>query len=168
MAVVNTKSTIITNADATPVVLTSPRIAGGFLAAEVATVEVAAGDDDTSTFRLFRLPSNAKVVSIRLLNDAITGGTSYDVGIYRTAKDGGAVVDADAFASAVDMSSARTTAFFEAAYESTNADIANIERELWQVAGATSDPSVSYDIVLTANTVGTAAGTISAIIEYIA
>jgi len=165
MAVVNTKSTIVTNADATPVVLTSPRIAGGYLACEVATVEVAAADDDTSVYRLFRLPSNAKVVSIRILNDAITGGTSYDLGFYRTADDGGAVVDADAYGSAIDMSSARTTAFFEGAYEA--ADIANIEKEVWQNAGLSSDPSVLYDVCLTANTVGTAAGTISAIVQYI-
>lgn len=165
MAVVNTKSTVISNADATPVVLTSPRIAGGYVAAEVATVEVAAGDDDGSVFRLFRLPSNAKVLSIRILNDAITGGTSYDLGLYRTAKDGGAVVDADAYGSAIDMTSARTTAFFDGAYEA--ADIANIEKEVWQNAGLTSDPSVQYDVCLTANTVGTAAGTISAIVTYI-
>lgn len=166
MAVVNTKSTIVSNADATPVVLTSPRIAGGYVAAEVATVEVAAADDDGSVFRLFRLPSNAKVLSIRILNDAITGGTSYDLGLYRTADDGGAVVDADAYGSAIDMSSARTTAFFDGAYEA--ADIANIEKEVWQNAGLSSDPSVLYDVCLTANTVGTAAGTISAIVTYIA
>lgn len=166
MAVVNTKSTIVSNADATPVVLTSPRIAGGYVAAEVATVEVAAGDDDGSVFRLFRLPSNAKVLSIRILNDAITSGTSYDLGLYRTAADGGAVVDADAYGSAIDMSSARTTAFFDGAYEA--ADIANIEKEVWQNAGLSSDPSVQYDVCLTANTVGTAAGTISAIVTYIA
>lgn len=166
MAVVNTKSTIITNADATPKVLTSPRISGGYVAAEVATVEVAAGDDNDSVYRLFRLPSNAKVLSVRILNDAITAGTDYDLGIYRTAADGGAVVDVDAFADAIDMSSARTTAFFDAAYELN--DIANIEKELWQNAGLTSDPSVQYDICLTGVTVGTAAGTISAIIQYIA
>jgi hypothetical protein len=166
MPVENRKSTIVSNADAVPVVLTNPRISGGYVASAVATVEVAAADDDTSQYRLFRLPSNAKVLSIRILNDAITGGTSYDLGVYRTAKDGGAVVSVGAFGTAIDMSSARTTAFFEGAFEAQ--DIANIERELWQTAGLTADPSVQYDIVLTANTVGTAAGTISAIVQYIA
>lgn len=166
MAVVNTKSTIVGNADAVPAVLTSPRIAGGHLRAQVATVEVAAADDDTSVFRLFRLPSNAKVTSVQVFNDAITGGTSYDVGLYRTAADGGAVVDADAFASAVDMSSARAAAGpLNLTFEAQNID--KIEQELWQVAGATSDPGVMYDVALTANTVGTAAGTISAVVEYI-
>ena len=110
MPVENRKSTIVGNADAVPAVLTSPRIAGGHLRAQVATIEVAAADDDTSVYRLFRLPSNAKVTAIMVFNDAITGGTSYDVGLYRTAADGGAAVDVDAFASAVDMSSARAAA----------------------------------------------------------
>jgi hypothetical protein len=166
MPVENRKSTIVGNADAAPAVLTSPRIAGGHLRAQVATIEVAAADDDTSVYRLFRLPSNAKVTSISVFNDAITGGTSYDIGLYRTAADGGAAVDVDAFASAVDMSSARASAGpLNVTFEAQNID--KIEQELWQVAAATTDPSIMYDVALTANTVGTGAGTISAIIEYI-
>jgi hypothetical protein len=166
MAVENKKSTIVGNADAVPAVLTSPRIAGGHLRAQVATVEVAAADDDTSVFRLFRLPSNAKVTAFSLFNDAITGGTSYDIGLYRTAADGGAAVDVDAFASAVDLSSGRAASGpLVATFEAQNID--KIEQELWQVASLTTDPGVMYDVALTANTVGTGAGTISAIIEYI-
>lgn len=167
MAVVNTKSTIITNADATPKVLNSPRLMGGMVRAQVATVEVAAADDDTSVYRLFRIPSNAVILRLALFNDAITGGTSYDLGLYRTAADGGAVVDADNLGAAIDLSSARTAAGpLEATFEA--ADINTIELEAWdRVSGLTADPNVQYDIALTANTVGSGAGTISAYLLYV-
>lgn len=164
MAVANTKSTFITNADATPSVLTRPSIAGGKKQCIVGTVEVAAADDDGSVFRFARVPSNAVITSIKVFCDAITSGTSYDCGLYRTANDGGAVVDADAFASAVSLASAITTGT-EIRFEA--ADINTIEKRVWEMAGATADTLYDYDICLTANTVGSAAGTISLAVEYV-
>lgn len=165
MAVANTKSTAITNADATPPVPTNRAIAGAPILISKGVVEVAAADDDNSVYRIARLPSNAVIHSIRILNDAITGSTSWDVGIYRTAEDGGAVVDDDLFASAVDIN-AGTTAWLELRYEAaTTAVIDHAERPLWYIAdlGAAtyaSDPNLQFDLCLTANTVGSAAGTI--------
>jgi hypothetical protein len=109
MAVVNFKSTMITNADATPLVR-SPRYLTGTKPNFAETkVSVAAGDDDTSVFRVIRVNSNAYIFNLFVTNTAITGGTSYDLGVYQTAANGGAVVDADLFGAAVDMSSARVT-----------------------------------------------------------
>lgn len=164
MAVVNTKSNAITNADASPRVANSSYLEAGLLRNSCGTVEVAAADSDGSVFRFVRLPSGARIKSIRVFADAITGGTSFDCGIYRNALDGGAVVDADAFASAVDLS-AGSTSGVELVFEAQ--DIANIEKRLWEVAAATADPFYEYDICLTANTVGTAAGTISLSVDYV-
>lgn len=158
MGVVNTLSTAITNGDATPKVLSNPYYDGGVLRTSVGTVEVAAADSDTSTFRFVRLPSGARINSIKVFCDTITAGTSFDCGIYKTAADGGAVVDADAYASAVDLSTAITSGT-EIAFEAR--DIANVQKRMWEDAALTSDPFIDYDIVLTANTVGSAAGTIS-------
>ena len=55
MAVVNTKSTAISNADASPAVLNNPRVVNGFLRESVGTVEVAAGDDNDSVFYSVRV-----------------------------------------------------------------------------------------------------------------
>lgn len=159
MGVVDTQSTAITNANATqPRVINPSYLAGGSLRMSIGYVEVAAADSDASTYRFVRLPSNAVIFRLEILNDAIAGGTSYDAGLYKTAAAGGAAVDADVFATAIDMSVARTLpqdAMFEVL------DIANVEKRLWELAGLTADPMCEYDVVLTANTVGSAAGTIA-------
>lgn len=175
MGVVNTLSNLITHADAKPSTLSSRALAGAHPKRAVSTVEVAAADSDTSTYRFFRLPSSAVVTSLVVFCDAITAGTSFDFGLYlATAADGtaGAAIDVDCFASAVDLSTA-ITAGTQIRFESAanGGDIANIEKALWQLDGLvntrTSDPNLYYDIVATANTVGSAAGTISLIVEWI-
>ena len=163
MGVVNTLSNAITNADASPRVPNSSYIEGGILRASVATVEVAAADSDGSVYRFFRLPSGARIHKMMVFCDAITSGTSFDCGIYQTAANGGAVVDADAYASAVDLSSAITTGT-NIQFEARNID--KIEKRVWEDAGLSADSYREYDICLTANTVGSAAGTISMLLEY--
>lgn len=158
MAVVNTKTTQITNGDAGPTTLTNNQIVCGRVLSAVGTLEVAAADDDTSTFRFVRVHSSWLILSIRVYCDALTSGTSYDCGLYQTAANGGAVVDVDAFASAVSLASAITTGT-EIRFEAS--DIASIEKPVWEIAGLTSDPNRWYDVVLTANTIGSAAGTIT-------
>lgn len=168
MAVANTKSTTITNLDATPPQLTNRAIAGADLKISIGICEVLAADDNGSVYRFARLPSNAVIHAIEFRGDAITAATDYDCGVYQTALNGGAVVDADLFASAIDInagvagSAASTLMRWEAA---TTAVIDFAEYRLWQLldAGAAtlaSDPNLQYDICLTGNTVGTAAGTL--------
>jgi len=172
MAVANTKSATITNADASPKVLNDAALERGRKFIATGICEVLAADDDNSVYRFVRVHSSWKVRSIKIRNDAITGATSYDCGIYRTAADGGAVVDADLFASAVDISAG--LAGTEIRYEAgTTAVIDYAEKPVWFIAdiGAatyTADPDFWYDICLTANTVGSAAGTIFLEVEYTA
>ncbi len=158
MAVVNTKSTIVTNKDATPPKANDNVLDGGRLKGFHATVEVAAADDDGSTLRMFRVHSSWLISRLEVFNDAITAGTSYDVGLYQTAENGGAVKAATAYASVVDMSTARVVPL-DVTFEARNID--QMEKRVWQDAGDASDPNRFYDVVLRANTIGTAAGTIS-------
>ena len=166
MAVVNTKSTAISNADASPAVLNNPRVVNGFLRESVGTVEVAAGDDDTSVFRFVRVPSNARISTVEIACDAITGGTDYDVGVYDTAAAGGAVVSVNLFGDAIDLSSA--LAFTDVTYETTPTNKSKVDQELWQLLGLTSDPAKFYDICATGVTVGSGAGTISMRVRFAA
>jgi hypothetical protein len=132
----------------------------------VATVAVASGDDDGSVYRLFAgVPSNLVPVMITVHNTAITAGTDYDLGLYKT-KDG-AVVDKDILADGLDMSSARTIATLNNAGMTTVA-IANGTQDLGTLSAQT-DPDMAYDVCLTANTVGSAAGTIrvTAVFAYL-
>jgi hypothetical protein len=164
MAVVNTKSTNITNADTSPPVLNDVTVYGGRIRSQCGTVEVAAGDDDTSVFRFARVPSNARIISIKRYNDAIANATVYDVGLYKTAADGGAVVLVNAYANDVDIS-AGTVAGVEQAFTTRNID--KIANKVWQDAGLSADSKIEYDICLTGATVGTAAGTISLEVQYV-
>lgn len=157
MAVVNTKSGLVTNADASPRVLTQGHVVGT-PRFSVGLVEVAAADDDTSVYRMLRMRSSDRIDRLLLLNDAITGGTSYDLGVYETAMNGGAAVDVDLFASAISMASARTEPL-DVTHENLNID--QCTKQLWELLGLTADPVKEYDIAFTANTVGSAPGTIA-------
>lgn len=164
MAVVNTKSTAITNRDSKPVTLTNAHLVRGTLFEAVGTVETAAADDDGSVYRFARVRSSDRIATIMLANDAITSGTDYDCGIYRTASDGGAVVVKDVFADGLDLSSA--SAFRDVAYHDQAADISEVQMRVWERLGLTADPMIEYDVCLTANTVGSAAGTLSMRVQY--
>ncbi len=163
MAVVNTKSNGITNADATPMVRSARALVGAPLLSMVATLAVAAGDDDTSVYRFCRLPSNAVIMKIDLLNDAITDGTVYDVGLYQTAANGGAVASVNCFANDVDLSSARV-APLDVLHQAL--DINKAEKRLWEVLALPVDSGCEYDLCLTGATVGTAAGDITLKVYY--
>lgn len=158
MGVVNTKATAITNADATPRVPNNSYIETGMVRSSVGTVEVAAADSDTSTFRFVRLPSNARLHSIKVYCDAITGGTVYDLGLYDIAAAGGAVISQNCYANDQDLSTAITVGT-EVLFQAK--DVANIEKRVWEDAGLSTDPFKEVDLVYTGSTVGTGAGTIS-------
>lgn len=161
MAVANTKSTIITNGDATPPVPSLSAINRGRLMEQVGYVEVAAADDDNSVYRFCRIPANARISQVLIKNDAITGGTDYNLGVYATAEDGGAAVDDNALADALDLSSARAVYTDLTAIAEEDG-----EKKLYELAGVSADPGTDYDVCLTGITVGTAAGTIAVIVRY--
>lgn len=165
MAVENTKANAILNADADPPVTNNVVLEHGLMRENAGTVEVAVADDDGSVYRMCRVPSNARISSIQVANDAITGGTDYDIGVYQTQENGGAVVDKDEFASAVDLSSALP--FTEYLNEAAAAEHADTEKPLWAKLGLSGDPSVFYDISLTGNTVGGGAGSLSMKLKYV-
>lgn len=165
MAVANTKSTAITNDDASPKVLNQPYIDSAVIKEKVGTVETAAADDDGSVYRLVRVRSSCRITSLLVANDAITAGTAFEMGVYQTALNGGAVVDADIFASAVDLSSA--LGWTEYINEATATDKDKVEKRLWELLGLTVDPQRDYDICLTGTTVGSAAGTISMKVRFV-
>lgn len=164
MATANTKSTAVSNRDNR--ILTDGHLTKGVVLEAVGTVEVAAADDDTSVYRLGRLRSSDRLAQLLVANDAITGGTVFDFGLYRTAADGGAVVSVELFASNVDLSSA--VAFRDLLYEATPTNIDKVEKRLWELLGLSADPQIDYDVCATGATVGSGAGTISAIMRYVA
>lgn len=133
---------------------------GAHLLTSIVTFEVAAADDNGSVYRLIKgLPGNMVPVKIDIICDAITAGTDYDLGFYQT--DLGAAVDQDCLADGLDLSSAATKNGL------VTVDAASLGKKVYELAGHTADSQLaSYDLALTANTVGTAAGTITAIVYF--
>jgi hypothetical protein len=167
MAVVAVKSTLVTNADALPAVLNNPRVDGGFERIEVATVAITSGDDIASTYRMFRVPSNAVMTDLRIYSPDIGTTTIADIGLYRTAKDGGAVQDADFFASALSLKDGALNGT-DVLHEAAVFTIANSGKELWDALGLTSDPSVFYDVAFTLTAAADATATVKLIGRYTA
>lgn len=168
MAVVNTKSAGITNADAGT--LSNARVINARIHEAIGTAEAANGDSIGSTYRLCRVPSNARISRILLSCDAITTCAG-DVGVYRTAGDGGAVVDADHFASAQSLAAALVNQ--DVSHEADAADagagfgLADVEKPLWQTLGLTADPFVLYDIAVTLTAAAGSAGTIGLRVQFV-
>lgn len=165
MAVVAVKSTLITNADATPAVLNSPRVDGAFERVKVATAAITSGDNTGSTYRMFRVPSNAVVTDLRIYSPDIGTTTIADIGLY--AADGGAVADADFFASALSLKDGALNGV-DVLHEAAVFTIANSGKELWDALGLTSDPSVFYDVALTLTADADATATVKLIGRYTA
>ena len=167
MAVEARKSSLVTNADAVPAVLNNPRVDGGFERIEVSTVEIVNADSIASTYRMFRLPSNAVVTDLRIYSPDIGTTTITDIGLYRTAKDGGAVVDADFFASALSLKDGALNGT-DVLHEAAVFTIANSGKELWSALALTSDPGVFYDVTLTLTAAADATGTVKLLGRYTA
>ena len=164
MAVVNTKAAVVTNGDATPVDLSSGFLSNGRLREVIGTLEAVSGDSIGSTYRLGRVFSSVRISQVLLKCDAITTCAA-DIGVYKTAADGGAAVDADLFASAQSLATALTGT--DVTHESGVFGVEDVEQQLWQALGLSADPKIWYDIVATLTAAAGSAGTISLAVRYV-
>lgn len=164
MAVVTVKSAAITNRDASPPVINNGRVERGGLKSSIGLCAFASGDSIGSKAILASIPSSAFVRDVVIECDAITTCAA-DVGVYRNTVDGGAVVDADFFASAQSLASAlKRTSIIDESGVNTKA---NQQLPLWQAVGLTSDPQTTLDIVATLTAAAGSAGSISADVIYV-
>jgi hypothetical protein len=138
-------STIISNRAATPRVANDPWNDAKIKTTGVGSVEVSASEDVGDELRFFRVRSNAVIKQVLLSCDAVTGTGAMDVGIYQTDDNGGAVVDADHFASAQVVTSALVDS--NIAHESGVYGIEDKNKPLWEALGLSEDPQIWYDVV---------------------
>lgn len=162
MAVVNRKSTALTNRDVAPRINNPSHLQGGARLQARATFAVANGDSIASTFRIVQVPTNAIINSIRLFCDALTSGAA-SVGLYRTTDNASAVVLAAAYATGQTIAAA-ITAGTELAFQSRS--IGNVEKRVWEDAALTVDPGGYLDLVATLTLATTAGGNMSFIVDY--
>jgi hypothetical protein len=160
----NANSDLVTNFVAVPQVLNPAQQLQGVKRIAQGTVALASGDlGANDTVMLAPIPSNASITSIKLFNDALDSGTTNtaDVGLYTTAL---AVVDADAYASAITSLRSAVTTGTEVAFEAR--DINKMGQKVWQDAGLSSDPALTYFVGIGFPAAGNTAGDLSFIIEY--
>jgi hypothetical protein len=133
-----------------------PNKAGGSraLISAFQSFAVAAGDDDGSVYRIGKINSNAMIYDIVIACTAITGGTDWDLGLYDV--DFGPVVDKDLFMDGQTFATASRTINGMSAVTVTN-----LNKRVYELLGLPSDPLKQYDLALTANTVGTANGSVT-------
>ena len=162
MANVNTD--IVTNFVTVPQVLNPSQQLHGVKRIAQGTIALAAGDLSASdTVMLAPIPSNASITSIKLFNDDLDSSTviTADVGLY---KQDLSVVDADAYASAITDLRAAVKTGTEVAFEAR--DINKMGQKVWQDAGLSSDPALTYFVGIGFPAAGNQAGDLSFIIEY--
>lgn len=165
MATVTTSSTVITNRDAVPPVLSNSNISNGTLREESANFAIATSDNIGSKWRLCRVPSNARVSQVLL--SCTSSGTvgSVNLGIYKATRDNGSVVEADLFCGTKVLTTALKNS--DVAHDSVKYDYTETEKMLWQVAGASVDPKTEYDVVMELIAVISSATTGNVKIRYV-
>jgi hypothetical protein len=178
------KGVEIAKLDSTPRTLLEPGSAVGKHRVFSDTKSVTTGDiDNDDVVIMAEVPSNAKVSSIMLYNDDLDSNGSptlaANVGLYNggtkfndtdgseTLYEADAVIDEDAYASAITTLQAANTSGVEVSFEAR--DINAVANHVWEDAGLTSDPKVPLRIALTMSNVAAtaAAGDITMVVTYI-
>lgn len=145
-------STPITNRDATPRVPNTSFLDNGILRVSRGSATVTSGATTGSVYPLAGVPSNCRIVSVKLNNPAGSASSAFDIGVYKNASSGATATgvtagDADFFATAVACTSANVD--LDVTGESTTYTNAKREQPLWQAIGLTADPGGTLDIALT-------------------
>lgn len=173
-AVVNTKSTTITNRDATPPVLNDGRLERGSLRSSFQSVAVGAADSATSYYPLVQVPTTAMVRGV--LKTSVTGMTTLagDVGVYKTTANSAGVTTGVAANTGSGSIFAAATSF---ATKQDRVDVTNtsttyptdkMEQPLWQAIGLSADPGGYFDIGVKVTTANTgAAGRLGLEVQYV-
>jgi len=151
-------TTLVSNFEATPQVITEAHSLHGVLRVAQGTVALAAGDStDNDIVMLAPIPSNASITALKIASDSLGGSCTFNVGLYTT---GGTVVDEDVYATLVADEGAMTDVRSEA-------DITTVGQQVWEDAGASSDPGGYYYVAVTFSATGGSAGDMSFVIEYV-
>jgi hypothetical protein len=133
---------------------------GRVLAIASGAIAVANGDSINSKHYLGKLPSSAILIpSMCILHHgSITSLNDYDIGLELN----GAVIDADALADGLDLTSAGTKSAVAAV------PLANLGQRVWQLPnlGYTSDPAVEFDVVGLLKVASGAASNVAAFLGY--
>jgi len=147
----------------------SPKKEGSKVAAAISKVAILAADTDASVYGMVALPGGAIVKDIKLVCSEITAGTDYDIGLYRMDADGtiGAVIEKDTFLDGQTMAVAIARGAEITGISAIS--LADSDKTVAELAAAVSglvEKDPRYCLALTANTVGSADGTIVVFTDF--
>lgn len=166
MAVVNIKSTLVSNYDAQPRVLSNSLEAGGGVEETVGIVAVGATDTAASVYRVGFISSGVRISDVEIMNDSLTTGTSYKFGVALNTQDGGALPAAlsDAiFGSVVNLVTLRNTwtSIYFPSILGAGGLVANTRLRIWELLGFTADTFKEYHLIMTGVTASTVGGNVA-------
>lgn len=166
MAVVNLKSTAVTNADASTMTANKLGIDGGKVKSRVGLASIANGDSLNSTYRLMRIKSSDYPKALKISSPDIGITTACKIGLSDVAAvNSGAAVDDDFFTASLSLNAG---AIAETNVLNGNViTLANSEKPIWELLGLSADPGKWYDVVLTLTGAADAAGVAKAELEYV-
>lgn len=148
-------STVISNRDASPKVLTDSYVSGGDVKESEGYIQTHGAADGIGTvYRFCTVPSNSRVSAVDITNDSLGTNCAMSLGVYwPTFTPLGAglavgiantVIHTTLFTSALAMSASATQT--NVINSSGVNGIASQELPLWQAAGLASDPGIDLDI----------------------
>ena len=174
MATEAIKSTPITNLDASPPVRNTAGVGGGSpLLYKDGSCVFADTKTSGSTYQMVRLPANAIVKRVWACIDTAVTTFTVDIGVYYgsgvdvPSAVRGTVLDADLFGSAVALASIVVPTQYTMEAAAAALIISDMFLPLWNLAGLTSDPGYSLDIVLTNTATNDTTSTVYLAVEYI-
>ena len=128
--------------------------ADGEFTGDMDFVSSVAADSIGSTYKLLTVPSNCRLHSLQMYNDAQGASAACSVGVYypqflpSNIPLSGTAVNAAFFASGYSAASA-STGWVDILNQSGSNTIAKQQQNLWQALGLTADPICEFDIVIT-------------------
>ena len=157
--------------------LSSAALVGGVpVIRAIQSFAIGASDSASSVYRVFKgIPSDAIVLSIKILNEAVAGVTAGLIGLYNVLDfDGkGAIIGSgNQLCAGFNFSSANIIANVPAE-ALTAVAVANREKQLWELASQTQAPGAAgpkapaYDICLTMASMTTNTANICVIMDYV-
>jgi hypothetical protein len=151
-------STLITNRDATPKVLTDSFIANGVLSQGYGWVFTGGTDVAGTAYRMVSVPSNSRLSSLEMTNTTLGNSSSIDVGVWYPTQipSGGGAFLAQSLAGTLIGSSLFKTAILGDTLNSTPGQLMSTtftrqqpnfqEMPFWQMIGLTADPIMDLDV----------------------
>lgn len=143
----------------------SARFCGAPVKKVLFSFEKVAGDINASIFRIARISPFAKIVSLKMGCDALTGFTDIDIGFYKPLEVGGTEIDKDCLRDGINLSAG--TAISAEMYALALADVGKEAYLIASITAANAKKYGAFDVAITGNTAGVDVGTIAGILEYI-